>query len=275
MPLPPEGPRASLRPEIHARHDPLKAPQGLDHVLHATRYGWVVSEFARVGDAAADLGCGTGYGARALAAAGCVVHGVDFDPSVLNLNESGIGRFTCADVTSPRLTEILGRSAFDLVVSMETIEHLEDYVTFLRSCASLVKASGVVVLGTPNRTMTYERYPNRRHMDPSHVQEFTPVALKFAAERFFGSVEIVFQQIPNYWNRTTLDAKTTRTARHGAVRDWVPPILWNSLRRAKSKRVAPQTVALSEKDVQFLRGREGLDLDAFAILAVCRQPLAE
>lgn len=269
----PDSLRVSLRPGNHARHDPQAAPTGLDHLLHTTRYGWVVAEFARAGHVVADLGCGTGYGTRMLADARCSVVGVDFDPVVSDLNHAGMGHFVCADVTSPLLVEELGRSRFDLIVSMETIEHLEDYVTFLRNCSNLVKDSGVVVIGTPNRSMTYERYPNRRHMDPSHVQEFTPVALQFVAESFFGSVEIVFQEIPDYWTRKMADPTPVRAPSRWRLREWIPPILATGLRKIRQERKSVDHFSVSEKVVRFSSHQEGVDREAFALLAVCRQPL--
>ena len=82
---------------------------------------------------------------------------------------------------------------------METIEHLEDYFTYVENAVSMMKETGTFVVGTPNRTMTYNRYEDRRHMDPSHVQEFTARSLEWTLGAYFDRVEMYYQYFPNFW----------------------------------------------------------------------------
>jgi hypothetical protein len=187
------------------------------------------------------------------------------------------------DVCGPALVERLGPRCADLVVSMETIEHLEDYPAFIGNIATLLRPGGSAVIGTPNRTMTYNRYPRRRHMDESHVQEFTVPALRSALERSFPEVSLWYQWLPGYFTssppRTVPEQRESRVS--GRVRtaaaSLVPPAV-GSLRRRVSRLSGTSTSRTwAESDVRFSPVTESSDLacDAFAIVAVCRRPSAE
>jgi SAM-dependent methyltransferase len=276
----------ALRADTHARLDAAEAPGSLDHVLHVARYQWLIQHFCHAGDLVIDLGCGTGYGVRMLQQAECRVIGVDLDPNVtsVQLDEPSDGaRLLCADVTSPGLIDVIGEPRADVVASMETIEHLEDYFTFIENTIKLLRPGGTVVIGTPNRTMTYERYPGRRHMDPSHVQEFTPISLSATLENYFSSVELYFEHVPGYWPPTAADvtenapAKGVPSAGRRLLRGFTPPVVSAVARRLR-RRVAKQPQAAtaptySERDVEISPAPvPGLEREAFALIAVCTAP---
>ena len=71
-------------------------------------------------------------------------------------------QFLCANACELNLGGALGIGGVDVVLSMETIEHLEDYFTYVENVVAMMKQTGAFVVGTPNRTMTYNRYENRR-----------------------------------------------------------------------------------------------------------------
>ena len=108
-------------------------------------------------------------------------------------------RFLCANACAPGLAATLGIDGIDVALSMETIEHLEDYFTYVENAVAMLAATGTFVVGTPNRTMTYNRYQDRRHMDPSHVQEFTARSLERTLAAYFDEVELYYQYFPNFW----------------------------------------------------------------------------
>jgi len=45
-----------------------------------------------------------------------------------------------------------GKERFDVILNMEVIEHVADRDLFIRSCCSLLKPDGVMILATLNRT---------------------------------------------------------------------------------------------------------------------------
>lgn len=252
----------------HARHDPALDPWSLDSVMHVSRYRWVIENFVREEMRVVDLGCGVGHGAIVLAENGCDVTAVDLDASFLQGTPHPHVQFVSADVTSPELLDRLGPSSFDLVTSMETIEHLVDYFAFLRNCRDLVAADGTVIISTPNRLMTYLRYPDGRLMDPSHVQEFTPLALERILEDYFESVEIVRQSVNGYWDRRGMP----NVDQPGTIRRWyrelMPPVLREFIRRVRSRRTVATTYSLD--DVEFTKHKT--HEEALVLIAICRLP---
>jgi SAM-dependent methyltransferase len=194
---------ASVRPETHARyHLESGPPYSLDTILHVSRYVWAAERFVQPAHRVLDFGCGTGFGVALLSPRCADVVGIDLDPNVVGLAERfqlTNAQFLCANACAPQLGAALGVAGMDVVLSMETIEHLEDYFTYVENAVSMMKQTGTFVVGTPNRTMTYNRYQDRRHMDTSHVQEFTARSLERTLAFYFDRVEMYFQYFPNLW----------------------------------------------------------------------------
>ena len=102
-----------------------------------------------------DVGCGAGLAAEPLALAGAQVVGIDpvernIEIARHHLTESG----ATVDYRH-MLPEDLARSGetFDVVLSLEVVEHVADVPLFLASCAQLVAPGGLLVLATLNRTL--------------------------------------------------------------------------------------------------------------------------
>ena len=97
-----------------------------------------------------EAGCGEGYGAARLAAAGArTVVGVDLNlPTLVHL------RATYPSVSPVRANLVLlpcADAAVDIVVSAQTIEHLWDQDRFVRECARVLRPGGRLAMSTPNR----------------------------------------------------------------------------------------------------------------------------
>ncbi|MDA7946223.1 MAG: bifunctional 2-polyprenyl-6-hydroxyphenol methylase/3-demethylubiquinol 3-O-methyltransferase UbiG [Hyphomicrobiaceae bacterium] len=102
-----------------------------------------------------DVGCGAGLAAEPLAHAGAEVVGID--PVARNIE---IARWhmkeTGADIDYRNmLPEEFAKTGkqFDVVLSLEVVEHVADVSLFLTSCAQLVAPGGLLVLATLNRTL--------------------------------------------------------------------------------------------------------------------------
>jgi SAM-dependent methyltransferase len=266
------------QPSTHARHDLVGQEGSLDTALHLSRYAWARSRFCHPGERVLDLGCGTGFGVSFLADVARHATGVDFSEDGLELAQklyaSAKTTFLRADLTDPSLASHLGCATFDLVTSMETIEHLDDYFTFIASAARLLAPDGVFVLGTPNRRMTYERYPNRRHMDRSHIQEFTLVALEHSLREAFEQVEMYFQVIPGYWGPRGAEP-SARSGRLQRLRESIPPRIAPVILRALMRAGVWDTGlsrSWSVEDIEFSEVTLDPTLEsvAFSLIAVCR-----
>ena len=142
----PKGPMASLH-QVN--------PVRLAFVRDAIDAHW--PEAARAakplaGKAALDIGCGAGLLCEPLARLGAAVTGVDAaaeNVAAASAHAEGVGldiRYMAGEVAG------LDIGTFDLVTSVEVIEHVADKAAFLRDVAARLAPDGLLVMSTPNRT---------------------------------------------------------------------------------------------------------------------------
>ena len=104
------------------------------------------------GKRALDVGCGAGLLAEPLARLGAHVTGVDAAPELVEAARahaaaSGLG----IDYRAGGI-EALAGERFDLVASLEVIEHTADPAAFVHGLAGVLAEGGLLILSTPNRT---------------------------------------------------------------------------------------------------------------------------
>jgi SAM-dependent methyltransferase len=150
---------------------------------HLARYRWAAA-FAP-GLRVLDSACGTGYGSRILSEAGARrVTSMDVSGDASGLD------FVRADAT--RLPAKKG--AFDLYVSFETIEHVEDDVALLREALRVLAPRGTFVCSTPNRDFLSPGLTLRdRPRNPYHVREYSIAEFESLLRRVFPRVGLFGQ----------------------------------------------------------------------------------
>jgi SAM-dependent methyltransferase len=158
---------------LHAG-DPLFA---VDLARHEAAYALARARLPAAGRVL-DLGCGSGYGAAALARSHrCVValDRVPPDPA----SRAGSARFVRADLGGVPLAP----RCFDLVVSFQVIEHLVDPRPYVDALARLLAPGGTALVTTPN-ILTSDR------VNPYHVHEYEAEELRALLAARFGEVEV-------------------------------------------------------------------------------------
>lgn len=109
--------------------------------------------FALAGRTAIDVGCGAGLLAEPLARMGGQVTGVDAAPENIAVARShAVGQGLEIDYFAGELAA-LPPATFDLVTSMEVVEHVTDPAAFIAGLAVRLAPGGLMILSTPNRTM--------------------------------------------------------------------------------------------------------------------------
>ncbi len=137
---------------------------------HEVVYRWVADQgFAR--GTVVEAGCGEGYGADLLRAAGAQVLAVDYDQAVVDHVRRTYPRVQAVHANLVQLP--LRTGAADAVVSLQVIEHLWDLPTFWAEVHRLLQPGAHIVVSTPNR-VTFSPGVGRgeKPTNPFHVEEF-------------------------------------------------------------------------------------------------------
>ncbi len=187
-PREPPDPEASTLPFTGERFDPAAASGEMAHE-HLHRYLFA-TQFCAEKDVL-DVAAGEGYGASLLAACARSVIGVDRSAEAVEHARRRYGRerleFRRGDCTAIPL----GDRSVDVVVSFETVEHVEDQEGFLREVARVLRPDGLLVMSTPDREVYSApgTPPN-----PYHVKELTTAELSALLGTRFSNVECGIQK---------------------------------------------------------------------------------
>src|SRR4051794_7033411 len=130
-----------------------------------------------------DVACGEGYGSSLLGTVAAEVVGVDASAEAVEhaagAYGSGTGRFHAPDAASMPVED----GWADVVVSFETLEHLEDHEAFLAEIDRVLRPGGLLVLSTPDRS-TYLAEEGSEP-NPFHLHELDRAELAALLGRHF------------------------------------------------------------------------------------------
>lgn len=151
-------------------------------VPHWVRYRWAAPYCQK--KRVLDIACGTGYGTNFLAKTAVSVLGVDQDANTIAYCQQKYPncRFIQGDATTFILNEPV-----DVVVSLETIEHLQAVDAFLHCVVANLTANGLFICSTPIH--------GAAPMSPHHVKEYTPEAFQALLSQFFDTVSLHTQKM--------------------------------------------------------------------------------
>lgn len=118
-----------------------------------------------------DCACGSGFGTEVLAGFADYVMGIDIDAPTIEYARRFHGQSTKVTFRAGDLTDLKlsWDAVFDVVVSIETIEHVPDCVPLLKQTYTSLKPGGVAVITTP--ASTFGGGPNP--LNPFHPNELT------------------------------------------------------------------------------------------------------
>ncbi len=130
-------------------------------------------------DRVLDIASGKGMGGNIMADQAASVVCADLDEEKL---EEGARLFARQNMTFQRedvMNISCADASFDVVVSMETIEHMDNVDGYLAELRRVLKPSGRAILSTPQNRL------GRVPLTPAHVHEFTLDELRACCERHF------------------------------------------------------------------------------------------
>lgn len=137
-----------------------------------------------------DAACGEGYGAYLLAGSAAEVVGVDLSEeavahAITRYSGAENLHFEVADVTQLDFSE----NTFDLIVSFETLEHLEAQEQMLDEFRRVLKPNGKLLISTPDKAIYTDRMgtDNEFHVRELYRDEFEAlIASRFPARHILG-----------------------------------------------------------------------------------------
>ncbi len=173
-------------------------PDSLYYHDHLARYRFALAH-VRPGRTL-DIACGSGYGTAMLGRqpGTARAYGVDIDRETLiharRRYEDAALTFIEANGTMLPFCD----ASFDTIVSLETLEHIQDDRAFLRELVRVLRPDGVCILSTPNR-----HHSERHHRsNPFHVREYSESELLSLLHDYFSSTELAYQGYSgDYYNR--------------------------------------------------------------------------
>lgn len=172
---------------IHERCD-LK--RSLDEViqLHLARYQFV-ADFVQE-KTVLDIACGTGYGSELLAQHKAKkVIGVDLSKETILENQKKYVRDNLIFQTGNAERLNFPDNSFDVVVSLETIEHLKKRDQFLSEIARILRPIGLLILSTPNKEATLRSKFWPKPLNPYHLIEYKKGQLERLVKKHFNQIE--------------------------------------------------------------------------------------
>jgi len=141
----PDGPEAMLH-----KLNPVR----LKYIRDWIDQHWQCDECSRTpldGKTALDVGCGAGLLCEPLARLGAKVTGIDASAEVIAVaKEHAAAMGLDVNYRAGDVQELEGQ--FDLVTSLEVIEHVADPGAFLKALARQLAPGGLMILSTPNAT---------------------------------------------------------------------------------------------------------------------------
>jgi 2-polyprenyl-6-hydroxyphenyl methylase/3-demethylubiquinone-9 3-methyltransferase len=125
------------------------------HSLNPLRTAFVAARARLSGARVADVGCGGGLLAEALAQHGAEVTGVDLSPAMIQvaqLHAAALARPPEYRVQSAAALAAAAPGSFDVVCCMELAEHVPDPAALVAELSRLLRPGGSLFISTINRT---------------------------------------------------------------------------------------------------------------------------
>ena len=197
---------------------------------HLAVYEWIGARV--IGRRVLDMACGEGYGSEVLSRSAASVLGVDANPEAFDHARL---RYVRSNLRFERgMAELHGEAgAYDAVVFLQTIEHVQDPVGVLEHFRSLLAPGGTVYVSTPN-VLTLAADGAAKSSNPWHIREYRAAEFRQLCATVFGEVGLLglFHARKLAWHARALalgwDSVHSRLRLTKPFYDWFTPAIATS-----------------------------------------------
>ncbi|MDO3642233.1 bifunctional 2-polyprenyl-6-hydroxyphenol methylase/3-demethylubiquinol 3-O-methyltransferase UbiG [Mucilaginibacter sp. L3T2-6] len=225
------------------------------------------ARYIREGDVILDLACGSGYGADILSkVSNTKIYAGDIDPAAITACRKDWEHNTSISFEIMDATSLPFKDAFfDVIVSLETIEHLIEYRKMLSEFGRVVKPGGTVIISTPNIKISS---PDGNIINPFHTQEFTYEELNDILRAEFATVDIYGQKYVRYPGKWHSWAK--RRMENLLLARGIRKLPYK-VRNSVFESFFGQSLYPTSHDFQLFSEKEFAEKNCHVLFAVCRK----
>jgi len=171
----------------------------IEYQEHLARYAFA-QKFIQEGSVGLDIACGAGYGTDMLLAGTHAkkMTGVDISEEAIAYAKQHFNDKRLEFIKYDAAEIIFPKSSFGVIVSFETIEHLEQNkaAKLIGNLYNYLKDDGTLIMSCPNR----ETYPSGYTPNPYHIHEYSYEEIRDALNNHFKSIDLYCQGM-RYFNR--------------------------------------------------------------------------
>lgn len=166
----------------------------LMYAEHYTRY--FAAEDIIKGKIVLDIASGSGYGTKMLAEKAKHVYGVDVNEQAVNYSKKYFSSKNIEYLVGDGVKIPLDDNSVDVVITFETIEHIEDYKIFIKEVKRVLRPDGIAIVSTPNDI----EFAEGNHF---HLHEFEYEELVSLLKKDFKNIKPYFQST---WKYVSIDS---------------------------------------------------------------------
>ena len=160
---------------------------------HLSRYYMTEQLVSVDGKVVLDIACGAGYGTELLARKASYAYGIDISPEAVNYAKTKHHRDNLTYWIGDCCAIPMDDASVDIVVSFETIEHIENHPLFLAEIKRVLRPDGILIISSPNKRLYTDilKTNNPFHVHELYTDEFVKLVTEhFCHTAFFGQNHI-------------------------------------------------------------------------------------
>ncbi|NEQ95209.1 MAG: class I SAM-dependent methyltransferase [Cyanothece sp. SIO2G6] len=199
----------------------------LNNLQVASNYNnWIFSQFQPwLGDRTLEVGCGTGNFSELLAQHSQHLTALDLEADYVQYTKQRLQHCPNVEVLQADATQLAEQQAFDSIVMLDVLEHIEDDITTLMQLKQSLSADGFLIIKVPALQSLYGAMDEVIGHHRRYSQQTLNAALTQAG---FGPSRLWYFNIagiPGWWLNGSLLKRTTPPSSQVGLFDQVVPVL--------------------------------------------------